>query len=67
MVDRLPTVGGGGGCAGHHVSLALQDKLRLAAMRAVESDLVCSRHALLLRVVSGELAKQRPVLEFGGG
>ena len=34
----------------------------MAALRAVQSDRVSSRHALLLRVASGELAKQRPVL-----
>eukprot|EP00435_Cladocopium_sp_Y103_P057181 s473_g19.t1 len=43
-----------------------EEKLRLAALRAVNSELICTRKALLLRVASGELAKDRPVLDFGG-
>lgn len=43
-----------------------EEKLRLSALRAVNSDLVCTRKALVLRVASGELAKDRPVLDFGG-
>lgn len=43
-----------------------EDQLRLAALRAVNSELVITRKALLLRVASGEMAKNRPIVEFGG-
>eukprot|EP00434_Breviolum_minutum_P015590 symbB.v1.2.013733.t1/scaffold977.1/size148281/16 len=43
-----------------------EDKLRLSAIRAVNSELSVTRKALVLRVASGELAKHRPILDFGG-
>mmetsp|Transcript_133897 Transcript_133897/g.317443 ORF Transcript_133897/g.317443 Transcript_133897/m.317443 type:complete len:766 (+) Transcript_133897:56-2353(+) len=42
-----------------------EGELRLAAAREVRSSLTFSRRALLLRVATGDLAHQRPVLDLG--
>jgi len=46
---------------------AEEDHLRIAALAAVNSCLHCSRRVLLLRVASGDLAHDRPVLELPSG
>jgi len=47
-------------------SVSKEDKepLRVAALRAVESSLSYTRNALVFRVVSGELEKDRPILKL---
>ncbi|CAE8641014.1 unnamed protein product, partial [Polarella glacialis] len=42
----------------------VQDPLQVAALRMVKSSIVATRKALILRVASGDLAHQRPVLDI---
>jgi len=66
--DGLSDVARGGPGAPAALSLqegaAGEEPSRVAALRAVSSGVACTRRALVFRVVSGDLAQGKPVLEL---